>query len=76
MPSMLLVYDAQQDIAYWLYLQAYFEAMVNFDLSRVGATVTVNISKKNIVNSEAIAKFARYKEKIVRQIQGVIRHDD
>ena len=76
MPSILIVYDAQQDIAYWLYLQAYFEAMVNFDLSRVGATVTVNISKKNIVNSEAIAKFARYKEKIVRQIQGVIRHDD
>lgn len=58
MPSMLILYDARQDIAYWLYLQAYFEAMVNFDLSRVGATVTVNLSKKNTVNSEAIAKFA------------------
>ncbi|NER37951.1 MAG: DUF4365 domain-containing protein [Oscillatoria sp. SIO1A7] len=75
MPSILIVYDAQQDVGYWLYLQAYFENLANFDLAGVGDTVTVNISKKNTVNSAAIAKFAIYKNNIIMQIKGVIRHD-
>ncbi len=30
MPCILIVYDAQMDIAYWLYLQAYFENLYHF----------------------------------------------
>ncbi|MBD6618952.1 DUF4365 domain-containing protein [Komarekiella sp. 'clone 1'] len=75
MPCILIVYDAQLDIAYWLYLQAYFEKLEKFNLSKVGETVTVHLSKKNIVNEEAIKKLARYRDDVLRQLQGVIRHN-
>ncbi|KAB8315054.1 DUF4365 domain-containing protein [Tolypothrix campylonemoides VB511288] len=75
MPCILIVYDAQLDVAYWLYLQAYFENLEGFDLSQVGQSVTVRLPKKNLVDQEAIKKFARYRDDVLRQIKGVIRHD-
>jgi hypothetical protein len=74
MPWILIVYDAQADLAYWLYIQAFFEAQIEFDLSRVGDIVTVHLPASNIVDQEAIRQFARYKENILTQIQGVIKH--
>jgi hypothetical protein len=53
MPCILIVYDAQLDIAYWLYLQAYFENWPGFDLSKVGESVTVHLPKTNILDQEA-----------------------
>lgn len=75
MPCILIVYDAQLDVAYWLYLQAYFENLEGFDLSQVGQFITVRLLKKNLVDQEAIKKFARYRDDVLRQIKGVIRHD-
>ena len=63
MPCMLIVYVAQSDVAYWLYLQAYFENWEGFDLSQVGETVTVHLPKANRVDREAIKQFARYRGK-------------
>jgi Domain of unknown function (DUF4365) len=74
MPWILIVYDAQVNLAYWLYVQAFFERQVGFDLSQMGDTVTVHLPTSNIVNQEAIRQFARYKEDVLTQIQGVIRH--
>jgi hypothetical protein len=74
MPWILIVYDVQADLAYWLYIQAFFEAQIEFDLSRVGDIVTVHLPASNIVDQEAIRQFARYKENILTQIQGVIKH--
>jgi hypothetical protein len=74
MPCILIVYDAQLDIAYWLYLQAYFENLPGFDLSRVGESVTVHLPKTNILDQEAIKKFAQYRNDILNQLKGVIRH--
>ncbi|MCE2719138.1 MAG: DUF4365 domain-containing protein [Anabaena sp. 49628_E55] len=74
MPCILIVYDAQLDIAYWLYLQAYFENWAGFDLSKVGESVTVHLPKTNILDQEAIKKFAEYRNCILNQLQGVIRH--
>ncbi|NEO21234.1 DUF4365 domain-containing protein [Moorena sp. SIO4A5] len=74
MPCILIVYDAQLDLAYWLYLQAYFENWENFDPWQMEETITVNLPKKNIVNQDAIKKFARYKNDVLRQLPGVIRH--
>lgn len=75
MPCILIVYDAQSDVAYWLYLQAYFENWEGFDLSRVGETVTVHLPKANRVDREAIKQFARYRDDVLRQIHEVIRHN-
>jgi Domain of unknown function (DUF4365) len=75
MPFILIVYDAQADIAYWLYLQAFFENQVGFDLSLVGETVTVHLQKKDILSQEAVVQFARYKQDVLEQIQGVIRRN-
>ncbi|UBF24533.1 DUF4365 domain-containing protein [Kovacikia minuta CCNUW1] len=76
MPYILIVYDAQADMAYWLYLQAYFENQPGFDLSQIGETATVHLRKANIVNQAAIRKFAEYKQDILAQLQEVIRHHD
>jgi hypothetical protein len=74
MPWILIVYDAQADLAYWLYIQAFFEAQTDFELFRAGDIVTVHLPTSNIVNQEAFWQFARYKENVLTQIQGVIRH--
>ena len=75
MPCIFIVYDAQADVAYWLYLQAYFENLVNFDLTQVGETITVHLPKENVVDQVAIRAFAWYKDDVLNQIQGVIHHN-
>jgi hypothetical protein len=75
MPCILIVYDAKVGQAYWLYLQAYFESIEGFDLSQVGESVTVRLSKDNILNQNAIAIFAKFKSDILNQLKGVIRHN-
>jgi Domain of unknown function (DUF4365) len=76
MPWILILYDAQANLAYWLYLQAYFERQFGFDLTQVGETVTVYLPTRNTLNQEAIRQFARYKEDVLTQVLGVIRHYD
>ncbi len=75
MPCILIVYSAKMDKAYWLYLQAYFESLANFDLSQIRETITVYIPQENLLNQEAIKKFANYKNKVLQQLKGVIHHD-
>ena len=75
MPCMLIVYDAQMEQAYWLYLQAYFEKITDFNLSEMGETMTVYIPTKNILNQEAIRNFAQYRNNVLQQLKGVIHHD-
>jgi Domain of unknown function (DUF4365) len=76
MPWILIVYDAQANLAYWLYIQAYFERQFGFNLTQGGETVTVYLPTGNILSQEAIRQFARYKENVLTQVQGVIRHYD
>lgn len=68
------VYDAKNSQAYWLYIQAYFESFAEFDLSKVGDSVTVRLSKDNVLNRQAIEIFAKFKNNVLSQLQGVIRH--
>jgi len=75
MPYILVVYDARADTAYWLYLQAYFEGLPNFDLDLAGDTVTVRLSKANILNEDAMYTFARYKRAVAEQLKGKVEHD-
>ena len=75
MPCILIMYDARDSQAYWLYLQAYFESLEEFDLSKVGESVTIRVSKDNILNRQAIKIFAKFKNDVLNQLQGVIRHN-
>lgn len=74
MPCILIVYDAKNSQAYWLYIQAYFESIEGFDLANVGDSVTVRLSKENILNIQAIKIFAKFKNNVLSQLKGVIRH--
>ncbi|MEH1857910.1 MAG: hypothetical protein V7L21_07905 [Nostoc sp.] len=58
-----------------LYIQAYFESFEGFDLSKVGDSLTVRLSKDNLLNRQAIKIFAKFKKDVLSQLQGVIRHN-
>jgi hypothetical protein len=73
-PVVLVVYDAKADQAYWLYIQAYFEALPGFQLSNIGASTNVSISRANLIDPAAIRRFDRFRADVAKQLQGVVRH--
>lgn len=74
-PVMLVVYDAQADCAYWQYVQKYFEQLPDFHLQTIGKETTVHIPITNIVDTTAVAQYATFKERVLSQLRGVIRHE-
>lgn len=70
MPVILILYNAQIDIAYWLYVQEYFKHRSDFDLSQVGKSIRVHIDTRNVLSEQAIRTFAAYRDTIMRQILG------
>jgi len=74
MPVVLIVYDAQADVAYWLYVQAYFASQPGFNLHKAPTRVTVRIPRANIVNQAAMRQFAVYRNAIRAQTKGVSHH--
>ena len=74
-PVILILYDAKRDVAYWLYVQAYFQRLTGFQLSNAPAKVTVRIDPANVLNEAAVRKFALFKDRARHQL-GSIRHDD
>lgn len=75
MPVILIVYDVQSDVAYWLYIQAYFARQPDFDLGKAGRRVTVHIPRANVVDEAAMRKFAEFRDRILAQVKGVVHHD-
>lgn len=74
MPVFLILFDAHHDLAYWLYIQRYFERSANLSLNQRSQTITLHIPAANVVNAGAIEHFAACKRAILEQVQGVIRH--
>ena len=74
LPVLLIVYDATREKAYWLYIQNYFEGLVGFSLKNVKKTYNVRIPVNQIIDEEAIGKFAEFKRSVLRQLDGDIRH--
>jgi uncharacterized protein YhdP len=70
-PVILVMYDAQNDVAYWLYIQSYFQQRGQSELTLVGETTTVRISTSHVVDTEAMLQFARFKARIFAQSEGV-----
>jgi len=75
MPYILVIYDARADVAYWVYIQAYFEKLAGFTLTQASATVTVHPQKANTLDQTAMRGFTQYRDDVLKQVQGVIRHN-
>jgi hypothetical protein len=75
LPVILIVYDARQDRAYWLYVQSHFRERKGFNLFTAGGTVTVQVPTANIVDPKAVRRFARFRDRILDQIRKV-SHDE
>jgi hypothetical protein len=74
MPVILVVYDAASDSAYWLYVQQHFQQRPRFNPQRGAANVRVRIDKTNGVNAAAMQYFARCRDQLLAQMEG-LRHD-
>jgi hypothetical protein len=61
-PVILIVYDAQEDKAFWLYVQEYFRRLQWAKRATVATTVTIHIPIGNILNEAAIRLFARLRD--------------
>jgi hypothetical protein len=72
MPFILIFYHAQEEIAYWYYLQA---KLSELDRSTLGKTYTVYLEKQNILNEASVDLFATYKNRVLHQIQESFRHE-
>lgn len=71
-PVILIVYDAQDDMAYWIYVQDYFQNRQQMPFELVGATLTMHLTRSQYVNSDAIRQFAVYKAQISLQLQRLL----
>jgi Domain of unknown function (DUF4365) len=69
-PVILIVYDAQADVAFWLYIQTRFER-IKLSLGTSTKSVTVHIPLTNVVNEAAIHHFAAAKAAVQAQTKGV-----
>ena len=76
LPVILIVYDVQTDVAYWLYAQAHFMGKANFSLERMADQVSVRVPRANVINQEAIRTFARFRDDILAQVEGKIQHHE
>jgi hypothetical protein len=76
MPVILIVYDAARNIAYWLYVQSYVRKLAGFSLFTAGKTVTMAIPPSNVVSPDAMIKFARFRDRMLRQIGKVVHDED
>ncbi len=74
MPVILVLFDVEKEMAYWVYIQAYFEEK-GISLDNIKQeTFTIHFDKKNIVNTKAIMKWKKYKDDVLAQQQGYIKH--
>jgi hypothetical protein len=74
MPVILILYDAQTDVAYWLYVQAYFAKQPQRNREAMGETTIVHLRRTDVLNEVAIREFARYKQKRLSRMMEEI-HD-
>jgi hypothetical protein len=75
-PVILIVYDAQAEVAYWLYVQAYFARQPGFDPMQGPDLVTVRLSRSNVVDPQAIRRFAGWRDHVLSQIAGKVQHHE
>ena len=70
-PVILVIYDAQKEKGYWLYIQAYFQRLAGFSLANVSKFLNVHIPLKNKIGKGAMTKFSKQKSRLYKQIQTI-----
>lgn len=76
MPVILVVYDATNDAAFWLYVQSFFTKRKDFNLFTAGRTITVEIPVANVVDVAAMRSFARFRDRMLKQMQGITHEEE
>jgi hypothetical protein len=71
MPVILVIYDAQGDAAFWLYIQEYVQQLPRFHLDRGSADVTLSLPRAHAVNTAALRHFARCRDRLLAQMKGL-----
>lgn len=61
-PVILVLYDAQDDRAFWLYMQEYFRQQRWAKRAGKATTVTVHIPTENVLDEAAVRQFARFRD--------------
>jgi hypothetical protein len=74
LPVVLIMYDAQRDVAFWLYVQASYEPGTRVGLSASSRTVTLRIPTGNVVTADAMDRLAQLKNDLVLQAEGTTQH--
>jgi hypothetical protein len=72
-PVILIVFDAKRSRAYWLYVQQYFQAIKDFNIFAAGETISIHVPVANRVNTRAMRKFARFRDRVNEQM-GEVHH--
>ncbi|MCI0462255.1 MAG: DUF4365 domain-containing protein [Gemmataceae bacterium] len=62
LPIILIFYDAQEDRAYWLYVQEYFRGQQWAERAGQASTVTVHVPARQVLDEAAIRLFARFRD--------------
>jgi len=75
-PVILAVYDVAADRAYWVYVQAYCAQLPDFDLFRLGRSVTIHIPVGNILDEASVRRFAEFRDRIQVQFPKDLRHEE
>lgn len=76
MPVILVLFDAANEIGYWLYVQFYFESRPRFRRLRATKTVSVTIPLSQRVDLSAIREFAGFRDRVFEQLKGQVSHHD
>ena len=75
LPMILILYDAPNEVGYWLYIQEYFQNLSGFKLNKNQKTFTVKVPKNNVIDNNSMKGFQTFKRKILAQINKVtIKH--
>jgi len=70
-PVILILFDAQEEKAYWLYLQLYFEQK-NISLDAI-QTDSFSVHLNEVVDVDAIRMWRNYKNSLFSQLYGHIK---
>jgi hypothetical protein len=62
MPVILVLYDAQEDNAYWLYLQEYFRQQQWTRRAGASTTVTVYVPMDNVLDDSALRRLGQFRD--------------
>lgn len=68
-PVILIVYDARNDCAYWLFVQRYFELIAGFNLFAAPITLSVKIPVENVLDQRALVLFSSFRDQMLQEMQ-------